>query len=295
MSFGLLLLPILSLRLAGQGAAVVTGSITEAASGAVVDGAVVLLRGTMLSARSDAQGRFRLSQVPAGHYTLQVLAIGFAADSLPDLRLTEGEQRDLVLTLRRAPIGLADIVVTASRNPERGEESGASVSVLARQELVARNVTTLDQALRYEPGVTFNAGQMDIRGSTGLARGVGSRVLLLLDGHPILSGDGGEIDFEGLPLLDVDRVEIVKGAYSSLYGSNALGGVVNVLTTPVDSSPQSVLRVHYGAWQIPDNYRYTSDQLDEKGFGLQHSRRLAGVGARLFLVESCRMGSVRTT
>ncbi len=282
MSFGLLLLPVLSSRLAGQGTAVVTGAITDAASGAVVDGAVVLLHGTLLSARSDAQGRFRLSQVPAGHYTLQILAIGFAADSLPALTLTDGEQRDLILTLRRAPVGLADIVVTASRNPERGEESGASVSVLARQELVARNVTTLDQALRYEPGVTFNAGQMDIRGSTGLARGVGSRVLLLLDGHPILSGDGGEIDFEGLPLLDVDRVEIVKGAYSSLYGSNALGGVVNVLTTPVDSSPQSVLRVHYGAWQIPDRYRYTSDQLDEKGFGVQHSRRLGGVGARLF-------------
>ena len=62
-------------------------------------------------------------------------------------------------------------------------------------------------------------------GMTGVAGGVGSRVLILLDGHPMLSADGGEIIWEALPLLDVDRVEVVKGAYSAVYGSNALGGV----------------------------------------------------------------------
>lgn len=271
------------MSLAAQGAATVSGTIADGESGTGVDGAVVLLRGTLLSARTDAQGRFRLSTVPAGRYTMQILAIGFAGDSLTGLTLSAGEQREVILTLRRMPIGLADVVVTASRSLERGEESGASVSVLARQELVRRNVTTLDQALLYQPGITFNAGQMDIRGSTGLARGVGSRVLLLLDGHPILSGDGGEIDFEGLPLLDVDRVEVVKGAFSALYGSNALGGVVNVLTTPVGDDPRTTVRAHYGAWQMPDRYRFTNDRLDEKGFGIQHSRRLGELGARVFL------------
>jgi outer membrane cobalamin receptor len=146
--------------------------------------------------------------------------------------------------------------------------------VLTAQELVRRNATTLDQALAFEPGVTFNAGQMDIRGSTGLARGVGSRVLLLLDGHPILSGDGGEIDFASLPLLDVDRVEVVKGAYSALYGSNALGGVVNVLTAPVSEQPHTVARVHYGSYQFPDRFRYTDEQVTTAGLGIQHSRQL---------------------
>jgi len=201
---------------------------------------------------------------------------------LEQLPLLGGESRDVTVTLAPAPVGLADVVVTASRAPERGEESGASVSVLSNQELTRRNVTTLDQALAFEPGVTFNAGQMDIRGSTGLARGVGSRVLLMLDGHPILSGDGGEIDFESLPLLDVDRVEVVRGAFSALYGSNALGGVVNVLTTPVDSASQTVIRLHFGAWQQPNRYRFTDDQLDEKGFGIQRSQQVGDLGARLF-------------
>lgn len=265
-------------------AGVISGTVIDRESGAGVGGAVVILEGTLLSGRTDETGRFRLTGVPAGRYTLRVLAIGFTSDSLPGLTLAAGEQQDVTVRLRSAPVGLADVVVTASRAPEGSEESGASASVLPAQELIRRNITTLDQALVFEPGVTFNAGQMDIRGSTGLARGVGSRVLLLLDGHPILSGDGGEIDFASLPLLDVDRVEVVRGAYSALYGSNALGGVVNVLTTPVSTgAPESLFRVHYGIWQLPDRYRFRSDQLDERGIGIQHSRRIGTVGARVFL------------
>jgi outer membrane receptor for ferrienterochelin and colicins len=274
--------------LAAQGlppaAGAITGTVIDRESGSGVGGAVVLLEGTLLSGRTDEAGRFRLSGVPPGRYTLKVLAIGFTSDSVPALILAAGEQRDVTLRLQSAPVGLDDIVVTASRAPEGSQESGASVSVLPGQELTHRNVTTLDQALAFEPGVTFNAGQMDIRGSSGLARGVGSRVLLLLDGHPVLSGDGGEIDFESLPLLDVDRVEVVRGAYSALYGSNALGGVVNVLTKPVSGrAPESLLRVHYGVWQLPDRYRFTNDQLEERGISIQQSRRIGGVGARLFL------------
>ncbi|MGH7537124.1 MAG: TonB-dependent receptor, partial [Gemmatimonadales bacterium] len=212
-----------------------------------------------------------------------ILAIGYAGDSLIDLAVTSGAQHDIAMTLWPTPIGLADVVVTATRAPERAGESGASVSVLSNRELVQRNVTTLDQALAYEPGVTFNAGQMDIRGSSGIARGVGSRVLLLLDGHPILSGDGGEIDFESLPLLDVNRVEVVKGAYTALYGSNAVGGVVTVLTAPVGGRPQTVLRAHYGAFQVPDRHRFTDGTLAFAGLGVQHSRRVGKLGARLFL------------
>jgi outer membrane receptor for ferrienterochelin and colicins len=273
--------PSLVPRANAQGAgAVIAGTVTDLQTDSSVEGAVVLLRSTLLRARTGERGRFRLA-VPAGTYTLTVLALGYSADSVTGLTVVNGETREVDVSLARAPIGLTDVVVTASRAPQRGEESGASVSVLSGQGLAQRNVTTLDQALLYEPGVTINGGQMDIRGSTGLARGVGSRVLLMLDGHPILSGDGGEIDFESLPLLDVDRVEVVRGAYSALYGSNALGGVVNVLTTSVDSAPATIARVHFGTWQHPGRYRFTGGQLEEKGFGVQHSQRLGTLGARV--------------
>jgi outer membrane receptor for ferrienterochelin and colicins len=285
-AFGLavLLLPGAASRANAQTAsAVIAGTVTDRQTDSGVDGAVVLLQGTLLRTRTSERGRFRLAGVPPGTYTLTVLALGYSRDSLAGVTLAQGDSRDVSVVLARAPVGLTDVVVTANRAPERAEESGASVSVLPQRALVGRNITTLDQALVYEPGVTINAGQLDIRGSTGLARGVGSRVLLMLDGHPILSGDGGEIDFESLPLLDVDRVEVVRGAYSALYGSNALGGVVNVLTTMVDSAPETLVRLHFGTWQQQDRFRFTDNQLDEKGFGIQHSQRVGDVGARVFI------------
>lgn len=282
LAVALLLGPAVGSPAAAQSASgTIAGFVTDRQTDSGVD-AMVLLEGTLLRARSDARGRFLLSAVPPGTYTLTVLALGYARDSVASLVVTGGETREVALALQRAPVGLTDVVVTASRAPERAEESGASVSVLSKQTLTQRNVTTLDEALMYEPGVTVNAGQMDIRGSTGLARGVGSRVLLMLDGHPILSGDGGEIDFESLPLLDVDRVEVVRGAFSALYGSNALGGVVNVLTTPIENTPETVVRLHFGEWQQTDRFRFTDDQLNEKGFGIQHSQRIGDVGARVF-------------
>ncbi len=285
MVIGLVLMSTLGAvsRSSAQGAgAVITGTVTDRQTDSGVDGAVVLIQGTLLRARTTERGRFRVTAVPPGTYTLVVLALGYASDSLTGLTVADGDARDVAIALARAPVGLTDVVVTASRAPERAEESGASVSVLSRPALVGRNITTLDQALVYEPGVTINAGQLDIRGSTGLARGVGSRVLLMLDGHPILSGDGGEIDFESLPLLDVDRVEVVRGAYSALYGSNALGGVVNVLTSPIGDEPETLVRLHFGEWQQPERFRFTDNQLEEKGFGIQHSQRIGDVGARLF-------------
>ncbi len=109
----------------------------------------------------------------------------------------------------------------------------------------------MDDALRYVPGVNMLQDQVNIRGSSGYSRGVGSRVLLLLDGLPYLTGDTGEIHWETLPVGEVERVEIVKGAGSALYGSSALGGVINVLTRPLPDKPVLRIRVFSGIYDKP--------------------------------------------
>ncbi len=134
------------------------------------------------------------------------------------------------------------------------------------------------------PGVTFNGpDQMDIRGSTGFAKGVGSRVLMLLDGHPVLSADGGEIDFNSLPLIDLSRTEVVKGAYSAVYGSGALGGVVNLITQPLDERPTTAVRAHFDAYDTPSNYSWTDEFQSAQGLGVQHSRSIGDVGVRAYV------------
>jgi outer membrane receptor for ferrienterochelin and colicins len=269
------------LRAQGAGNGVVAGQVVDSADHRPIEGATVLLSGTLLSLTTDARGQFAAPEVPAGSRQLHVIAVGYHSLTLPVI-VPAGDTLRIQVALARAMVDLPGLEVTASRTQQEAGSSPASVAVMGARELAGRNVTTLDEALPFVPGITINNSDITIRGSTGIANGVGSRVLLLLDGHPVLTGDGGEVDFEEIPLLDIERVEVVKGAYSALYGSNALGGVINMITRPLAESPQTVFRGHFGLYQLPSRYKYTDDLLTQQGVALQHSRSIGDVGVRVF-------------
>jgi outer membrane receptor for ferrienterochelin and colicins len=266
---------------AQEDAGFVNGTVTDSADGHPLESALVLVKGTLLRATTNLRGQFQLFPVPAGPQVILIQAVGYAAWT-DSVRVVGGTTVDIAASLAQTTIELPGIVVTASRGEEEQSESPASVAVLSNRELVARNITTIDEALPYVPGVTLNNDDIAIRGSTGIANGVGSRVLILLDGHPALTGDGGEVDFEEIPLLDLERVEVVKGAYSALYGSNALGGVVNLITSPISETPSTLVRAHFGVYQVPSRYKFTDKTLTTQGLTFQHSRQVGGVGLRFF-------------
>lgn len=277
----MLALACLASTLAAQErSATMTGVVTDSESGRPLEGAIVFLTGTQLRSGTQAAGEYRLTGIPPGRYAIRVTLIGYQSAER-DVVLDAGEERRVEFTLARALIDLPTVVVTASRVEQRPGDAAASVAVLARDAVVRHNAITIDQALPFVPGVIFNNGQVDIRGASGVSGGVGSRVLMLLDGHPILTADGGEVDFNAVPLLDLDRVEIVKGAYSALYGSNALGGVVNAITMAIGRTPETMVAAHYGFYDTPSDVRFTNDALTTEALDLQHSRRIGAVGARL--------------
>ena len=262
----------------------ISGTVRDSETGAPVHGATVLLQSTPLSARTDGSGRFTIGALESGQYTVVAVAIGFAADSLVNVALGPGERHEVNLLLHPVPLMLPEVVVSAGRTVERTDQAVASVAVISSQDVLQRNVTTVDDALVFVPGVTSTGNeQIDIRGATGMARGIGSRVLMLLDGHPVLSGDGAEMDFRSIPLLDLERTEVVKGAYSAVYGSNALGGVVNFVTAPIERGPRTVARLHGGTFDYRSEHSWSEGTQAALGFGLQHSRTVGTVGVRAFL------------
>lgn len=265
---------------AAQSAGAIAGRVTTAGTDSAVAGAFVLVEGTLGRAVTDAQGRYLVRDVAAGQRLVRVLRVGYQmAERVVAVPAGDTARQDFAL--EHALLRLEPVTVTASRGTRLIGDVPASQVVVSNREILDRNVLTLDQELPFVSGVSFNDGDIDIRGSTGAAGGVGSRVLLLLDGHSVLTADGGETDFTSLPLLDVDRIEVVKGAYSALYGSNALGGVVNIVTTPVTGPPETVADLHYGAYDEPDNYRFGDGQYPSfAGFMLQHSREFGDVGVR---------------
>lgn len=262
--------------------ATLRGVVSDARTGHPLGDATVIVAGTLLRTRTSVRGEYRVSGVPPGRRMVRVLRIGYRS-ATREFVAPSADTVQVDVAMPPVAVQLAPVTVTSSRVEHRVGDVPASEAVMSGAEVARRNVITLDQALPFVPGVLFNHGDVDIRGASGLAGGVGSRVLVLLDGHPVLTADGGEVDFASLPLLDVDRVEVVKGAYSALYGSNALGGVVNVVTSPVGDEAETVVSAHYGAFAPPSRYRFTGRRLDFSGLALQHSRRVGDVGVRLLV------------
>jgi iron complex outermembrane recepter protein len=140
------------------------------------------------------------------------------------------------------PLSLDETVeVTATRGTVSSDQSPASSSVVLRKDFERRAVMSVDQAVRplegvyawRQRGLTDNEAGVGMRGFSGRAGGQ-SRVLILLDGQPVNNAYTGAVNWTALTLGEVERVEVVRGPYSSLYGGNAMGGVVNILTRPIE-------------------------------------------------------------
>jgi len=230
-----LALPLLAALLAvpeltAQRSAVVYGSIRD--SGGQPLRATVTDIGSGLRSFADNQGRYRLSVAP-GKTVVRIAHIGYAS-VLDTLTLGAADSVERNYFLRPTAVELQPyIVVTAAKRSQLLDQAVTSVAVLEQPDIARRAITTVDEAVDKAPGVQFLNGQVNIRGSTGYVQGLGSRVLLLVDGVPANQGDRGGINWDLVPLDRVERVEVVKGAGSSLYGSAALGGVVNLITREI--------------------------------------------------------------
>ena len=227
-----------------------TGVVLSGADSTPVVGAYVEIAGTTLRATTDAGGRFAFPRPPRGTLTLRVARIGFLPAAIR-LRTDSAAAPPATVVLVPAPIEVSPVVVTASRETHLAEDAATSVAVATSEDIERRATIGVDEAVALVPGVQILDGQINIRGSSGYAKGLGSRVLLLIDGVPANQGDRGGINWDLLPVTEVERVEVLKGTGSALYGSAALGGVVNVITRDIPDAPQFSARFFSGGYAEP--------------------------------------------
>ncbi|GBD06500.1 Colicin I receptor [bacterium HR21] len=266
--------------LRAQASAVLEGRVVEAPTGEPLSGATVRIEGTLLGAVSAQSGSFRIRGVPPGEHLLRVSLVGYR-HFRQRIHLTAGDTLRLTIALEPQPVGFGEVVVTAAKRAQSMQEAPVSITVVEARQIQERSFNRLDEVLRTLPGVAVNRDQVSIRGSSGFAFGVGSRTLLLLDGIPLLSGDGGEMKYDALPLFSIERVEVLKGAASALYGTAALGGVVNVLTREPPEEGQYRFRLYGGLYARP---RFAQWDIGQRGMGggdFSYARRLGPVGVML--------------
>ncbi len=240
----------------------------------------VILLGTTIGSATNEVGEFLIQRVPVGSYRARASMLGYERQSL-DIVVQAGETAILYFELRAISLSSGELVVTASRRSQLLGSVPVTLNTLEGSSIDSRNILTLDDALRVTPGVQLAGNQVNIRGSSGFSYGVGSRVLLLVDGVPLLGPDTGDIRFDGLPMAQVDRIEVVKGPGSALYGSGALGGVINLITRGFPQEPQTSIRVFGGAYQpfSHEQWKLSWDEADQYrpmgGLVLSHAAQVS--------------------
>src|SRR5712692_3678859 len=242
-----LLIVVAPFPAAAQG--VVRGTVHDK-EGAPISGASIAIPGTTLSTRTDLQGLYRIAVVPAGRVGVHAAAVGYGPVDTT-VALTGGDSTTLDFTLWAAPLALPPVDVVSDRVPHFGDRPATSVAQVTERDLDRRAVNTVEEAIDHVAGLQFVNGQINIRGSTGYIQGLNSRVLLTVDGVPMNQGDRGGIDWDLLAVDEIESVDILKGAGSALYGSAALGGVVNVTTRDVPNGWHSRLRFTGGVYADP--------------------------------------------
>lgn len=203
-----------------------SGRVVEAGSGEPVSGASVSVVGEpSLIALTNEDGAWRLGPLPAGDVALRVEHLAYADAELRVATTAVGMR--VALTPR--PLDLEALVVTAGRRPQALAETAVPTELVSRAEIERSGATDLAAVLTERTGIELQGGHP--AGSGVMLQGMGSeRVLVLLDGQPFVGRVAGVTDISRVPTSIIERVEVVKGPQSTLYGSEAMGGVVNIVT-----------------------------------------------------------------
>lgn len=257
----------------------VAGRVIDASTGAPVSEAVIRVLGTVLSDFADDSGRFELRLVPPGRQRLSVERFGYAPRQI-EVQVRSAARTETEIALEPSPVALGEVVTSVTKRELSSLEAPVSVSIIEEEAIQQRVVDTAADAVAYTPSVQFVGDQLNIRGSSGYSRGAGSRVLVLLDGVPANAGDSGAINWDIMPLTEIERIEVVKGAGSALFGTSALGGVINIVTADPPEDPITRVRLRAGFYDDPPSSEWIwSDQT--LGYGsvdLSHGRRFGDLG-----------------
>lgn len=228
----------------------ISSAVVSAQSGASITGTVKdpqgrPVRGTILTlfsrtgaagsaTTSDSSGSYRFEGLPEGDYLLRAAAPGFAPFLAEDIQLSAGAVATRDVALQMAGV-YEQVVVTASSTPQLPEHVSKAITVIDQTEADARDATTLSDVVALAPGVRVE--QLGGPGSFSTIRIRGLRdqdTAVLVDGLRLRDASATQSDatglIEDLLFTDANQVEVMRGSGSSLYGTNAIGGVVNVVT-----------------------------------------------------------------
>ena len=213
------------------------GHIIDKNTGEHLPYMVVVLKGTTIGVTTESTGHYMIRNVPEGRFTVEVSAVGYKTQSY-EVDIKSGRSYEVNFTLEEDLVQIEGVIVSATRSETTRKMSPTLVNVVGMDVYNKTNSTTVAQGLAFQPGVRVenncqNCGFQQVR-INGLD---GQYTQILIDSRPIFSALAGVYGIEQLPANMVDRVEVMRGGGSALFGSSAIAGTINIITKePVRNS-----------------------------------------------------------
>ena len=279
----------------------ITGTVLEQGSNEVLIGVNIISNNQGTS--TDINGKY-IFQLSPGLHTITYKYIGYE-NQIKEINVTSESNLIINIELKSSSEKLSTVVVSAGKFNQRIEETTISMEVIKPSLIENKNTTNIKSAMEQIPGLNITDGQANIRGGSGWSYGTGTRVLVLVDDMPLISGDAGQVQWNLIATENINQVEVIKGAASALYGSSALNGVVNIRTSypkqsEIDKNPKpgfTKLNTNFGLIDFPrrDELNWNGEKRRAfKGLEFLQSYKMPkldlSIGGNLFLDDGYRQG-----
>jgi iron complex outermembrane recepter protein len=229
----------------------IKGKILNAATGQAIPGANIKIS-EIKGIISDKNGEFNICSLPADSIILSFSFVGFESVQRR-FNLKSVGNKPVVITMKPVSILMDELVVTATRTENAMLNVPARVNLVSLKTLQSTPNQSIDEVLKFVPGINYSRpfgifstkATVTMRGMSGKEQ---ARVLVLLDGVPLNKSDGGTVDWNMVDMNSVQKIEITKGAGSALYGGNAMGGIINIITDQPVQKFMAKASLEYGTF-----------------------------------------------
>ncbi len=208
----------------------INGHVVDASTGKHIPFATITLQGTTIGVATDGTGHFYMKNLPQGEFMMNISSVGYKNTSLP-VTIVAHKTQEINIELTSEALSMDEVVVSASRSETNKKSSPTIVRSTSTKLFEGTASTNLAESMNFQPGIRVenncnNCGVTQLR-INGLD---GQYSQVLLDSRPIFSSLATVYGLEQLPVAMVERVEVIRGGGSALFGANAIGGVVNIIT-----------------------------------------------------------------
>ncbi len=244
--------------------AMLFGDVKSKADKEHIPFANIIVKGTNIGTITDVTGHYKLANLPLGKNIIVASAIGYKAQE-EEVFMEKGKAVELFFELEEDVLQLEQVVVTGTRTKHYIKEVPLRTEVITAKEIETRNANNLFQLFEGTPGIRVEQQCQYCNYTMIRMQGLGAEhTQILINGQPIYSGLAGVYGLQQISTIDIDRVEIVKGAGSALYGSSAVAGAINIITKEPSLSPLTKLDLQFGKYNT-NKYGFSSSIRNEKG------------------------------